>query len=394
MINPLIQELISNKDASVIRKMFEEGIEMKKIYGADKVYDFSLGNPDLDPPQKVVDAVKEVAEDTSHGRHGYMPNAGYPETRAAMARKVSLEQGVKLESCDVVITAGAASALNCVFKTILNAGDNVIVPKPFFAEYRNYVRNYGGILQEVSTKEDFSLDVESIKKALNEKTAAVLINSPNNPTGKVYTESDVVALAECLKEHAAKSGRTPYLILDEPYRAITYDGKTVPSAFDKYDSSIVVSSFAKNLSLPGERIGYIAVNPKAEDAKNLIGGSIFSLRVLGYVNAPAFFQKVVQKSWDAEVDFSSYEKRRNLLMGVLDKAGIEYYRPEGAFYLFVKVPAKFNGDDMAFSDHLKKFHILCAPGKGFGGPGWVRLAYCVDEKSIVNSQEAFIEAAK
>lgn len=394
MINPLIQELISNKDASVIRKMFEEGIEMKKIYGADKVYDFSLGNPDLDPPQKVVDAVKEVAADTSHGRHGYMPNAGYPETRAAMARKVSLEQGVKLESCDVVITAGAASALNCVFKTILNAGDNVIVPKPFFAEYRNYVRNYGGILQEVSTKDDFSLDVESIKKALNEKTAAVLINSPNNPTGKVYTESDIVALAECLKEHAAKSGRTPYLILDEPYRAITYDGKTVPSAFDKYDSSIVVSSFAKNLSLPGERIGYIAVNPKAEDAKNLIGGSIFSLRVLGYVNAPAFFQKVVQKSWDAEVDFSSYEKRRNLLMGVLDKAGIEYYRPEGAFYLFVKVPAKFNGDDMAFSDHLKKFHILCAPGKGFGGPGWVRLAYCVDEKTIVNSQEAFIEAAK
>ena len=394
MINPVIQELISNKDASVIRKMFEEGIEMKKIYGADKVYDFSLGNPDLDPPQKVVDAVKEVAQDTSHGRHGYMPNAGYPETRAAMARKVSLEQGVKLEYSDVVITAGAASALNCVFKTILNAGDNVIVPKPFFAEYRNYVKNYGGILQEVSTKDDFSLDVESIKKALNEKTAAVLINSPNNPTGKVYTESDIVALAECLKEHAAKSGRTPYLILDEPYRAITYDGKTVPSAFDKYDSSIVVSSFAKNLSLPGERIGYIAVNPKAEDAKNLIGGSIFSLRVLGYVNAPAFFQKVVQKSWDAEVDFSSYEKRRNLLMGVLDKAGIEYYRPEGAFYLFVKVPAKFNGDDMAFSDHLKKFHILCAPGKGFGGPGWVRLAYCVDEKSIVNSQEAFIEAAK
>ena len=394
MINPVIQELISNKDASVIRKMFEEGIEMKKIYGADKVYDFSLGNPDLDPPQKVVDAVKEVAQDTTHGRHGYMPNAGYPETRAAMARKVSLEQGVKLESGDVVITAGAASALNCVFKTILNAGDNVIVPKPFFAEYRNYVKNYGGILQEVSTKDDFSLDVESIKKALNEKTAAVLINSPNNPTGKVYTESDIVALAECLKEHAAKSGRTPYLILDEPYRAITYDGKTVPSAFDKYDSSIVVSSFAKNLSLPGERIGYIAVNPKAEDAKNLIGGSIFSLRVLGYVNAPAFFQKVVQKSWDAEVDFSSYEKRRNLLMGVLDKAGIEYYRPEGAFYLFVKVPAKFNGDDMAFSDHLKKFHILCAPGKGFGGPGWVRLAYCVDEKTIVNSQEAFIEAAK
>lgn len=394
MINPVIQELISNKDASVIRKMFEEGIEMKKIYGADKVYDFSLGNPDLDPPQKVVDAVKEVAADTTHGRHGYMPNAGYPETRAAMAKKVSLEQGVQLELNDVVITAGAASALNCVLKTILNPGDNVIVPKPFFAEYRNYVRNYGGILQEVSTKDDFSLDVESIKNALNEKTAAVLINSPNNPTGKVYTEADIIALAECLKEHAAKSGRTPYLILDEPYRAITYDGKTVPSAFDKYDSSIVVSSFAKNLSLPGERIGYIAVNPKAEDAKNLIGGSIFSLRVLGYVNAPAFFQKVVQKSWDAEVDFSSYEKRRNLLMGVLDKAGIEYYRPEGAFYLFVKVPAKFNGDDMAFSDHLKKFHILCAPGKGFGGPGWVRLAYCVDEKSIVNSQEAFIEAAK
>ncbi|MBQ3967001.1 MAG: pyridoxal phosphate-dependent aminotransferase [Treponema sp.] len=395
MIAPHIKETIYSKGASVIRKMFEEGIQLKAKYGAENVYDFTLGNPDLDPPDEVVKAVKEVAEDSSHGRHGYMPNAGYMETRQAMAEKTAEEQGVAVSGKNILMTVGAASALNCVFKAILTPGDIVIVPRPFFAEYRHYVRNFQGQLIEVASKEDFSPDLEQISKVLEEngdKVAAVLINSPNNPSGKVYTESDIIRLTDSLKAHGKKCGRYPYLICDEPYRAIVYDGKSVAPVFKHYDETVIVTSFAKNLSLPGERIGYVAVNPKSQDADDFITASAFALRTLGCVNAPAFFQKVITKSWNAKVDYSSYEKRRNLLMAVLDKAGIEYYRPEGAFYLFCKVPAKWKGDDMDFCDYLKKYLILGAPGSGFGGPGWFRLAYCVSEETIVNSEKAFVKA--
>lgn len=394
MIAPKIKEIINSKGASVIRKMFEEGILLKKEYGDDNVFDFSLGNPDLDPPKEVVDAILEVAKDTTHGCHGYMPNAGYPEARLAMAEKVSGEQTVKLEEKNIVMTVGAASALNCVFKSILSSGDEVIVPAPFFAEYRHYVANFGGKLVEVSTKADFSLDVQAIEKMLSPKTAAVLINTPNNPTGKIYSESDIEELAAALKKHGNSCGRMPYLICDEPYRAIVYDGAKVPPVFSKYENAVVVSSFAKDLSIPGERIGYIAVNPKCEDSDEFISACTFCLRTLGCVNAPAFFQKVVSKSWNAKVDYSSYARRRDLLMAILDKAGFEYCRPQGAFYLFVKVPSRWNDDDSAFCDYLKKFFILSAPGNGFGKKGYFRLAYCVSEKTIVNSEKAFISAAK
>lgn len=397
MIAPHIKETIYSKGASVIRKMFEEGIELKAKYGADKVFDFTLGNPDLDPPEEVVRAVQEIALDTSHGRHGYMPNAGYMETRNAMAEKTAQEQGVSVSGKHVLMTVGAASALNCVFKAILTPGDKVIVPKPFFAEYRHYVRNFQGELIEVSSKEDFSLDVDAIQKELDangDKVAALLINSPNNPSGKLYTESDILRLTDTLKAHGKKTGRYPYLICDEPYRAIVYDGKKVAPVFPHYDEAVIVTSFAKNLSLPGERIGYVVINPKSADADDFINAATFALRTLGCVNAPAFFQKVVARAWNAKTDFSSYEKRRNLLMAVLDKAGIGYYRPEGAFYLFCKVPAKWNGDDMAFCDYLKKFLILGAPGSGFGGKGWFRLAYCVSEQTIVNSEQAFVMAMR
>ncbi|MBR4374246.1 MAG: pyridoxal phosphate-dependent aminotransferase [Treponema sp.] len=394
MIAPYMKELMDNKSSSVIRKMFEEGIQLKKIHGASNVFDFSLGNPDLDPPKEVLDAIAEIAADTSHGCHGYMPNAGYPFVREAMAEKVSLEQGVSVPLENIVMTVGAASALNCVFKALLAPGDDVVVPSPFFAEYRNYVRNHQGKLIEVPTKKDFSLDVDAIKNALSPKTAAVLINTPNNPTGKVYSESDIENLSKVLKAHGEKTGRVPYLVCDEPYRAITYDGVKVAPAFRFYDSSIVVTSFAKDLSLPGERIGYVAVNPSAADASDVVRAVIFSLRVLGCVNAPAFFQKVVAKSWNAKVDYSSYENRRNKLMAVLDKAGIEYARPEGAFYLFCKVPESFGEDDNAFCDYLKKYLILGAPGNGFGGKGWFRLAYCVSESTIEGSEKAFVSAMK
>ncbi len=394
MIAPKIKEIMNSKGSSVIRKMFDEGIQLKKKYGEDKVFDFSLGNPDLDPPKEVEDAILEVANDKTHCCHGYMPNAGYMETREAMALKVGGEQTVKLEGKNVVMTVGAASALNCVFKAILSEGDEVIVPAPFFAEYRHYVSNFGGKLVEVMTKADFSLDVEAIEKALSPKTAAVLINTPNNPTGKVYSKSDIAELTSALKKHGKKCGRTPYLICDEPYRAIVYDGIKVPPVFSEYENAVVVSSFAKDLSLPGERIGYIAVNPACEDADEFIAACTFCLRTLGCVNAPAFFQKVVAKSWNAKVDYSSYAKRRDLLTAILDKAGFEYCKPEGAFYLFVKVPERWGDDDGGFCDHLKRFFILSAPGAGFGKKGYFRLAYCVSEKTIIGSENAFIEAGK
>lgn len=392
MIAKHIKELIDSAGASVIRKMFEEGICLKERFGEDNVFDFSLGNPDLDPPPAVLDAIREEAVNKSKGIHGYMPNAGYPETRAAIAQKISEEQGVGLSYTNVVMTVGAASALNCVFKAILNPGDEVIVTAPFFAEYRHYVSNYGGKLIEIPAKDDFSIDCTAIRNALSARTAAVLLNNPNNPTGKVYSEENIRELSGVLREGGKKHGRSAYMVCDEPYRAIVYDGARVPAVFRCYESAVIVSSFAKDLSLPGERIGYIAVHPSCTDADEFIKACTFSLRVLGCVNAPAFFQRVVAKSWNAPTDYSSYRVRRDALMAVLDKAGIQYYRPEGAFYLFCKVPDAFGGDDMQFCDYLKKYLILGAPGSGFGGTGWFRLAYCVPEKTIIHSEKAFIAA--
>lgn len=401
-IAPHIKETMNSKGASVIRKMFEEGALLKKKYGEENVYDFSLGNPDLEPPEGVLQIVKDMANSHTKGCHGYMPNAGYPETRAAMAQKVSLEQGVELDFNHVVMSVGAAAALNSVFKAILSPGDEVVVPAPYFAEYNHYVKNYGGVLIAVPTKADFSLDMQAISNALSEKTAAVLINSPNNPTGKIYSEDDIKNLATLLNKHGKTCGRKPYLICDEPYRAIVYGDKTVPPVFPFYDSAIVVSSFAKNLSLPGERIGYIAVNPACEDAKEVVAACIFTTRILGYVNAPAFFQRVIAKSWNIPADFSSYEKRRNQLMSALDAAGLEYVEPEGAFYLFCKVPAKkgqeqdanWKGDDGEFCDHLKNYCILCAPGTGFGCSGWFRMAYCTSENTILGVKDPLIKAVE
>ena len=392
MISKNIKSLVESPSAGVIRKMFEEGAVLKAKYGADKVYDFSLGNPDLDPPQKVIDAIKEVAMDTSPNCHGYMQNAGYPFAREAMAKKTSREQGVDIPMECVVMAVGAAGALNATLKALLNPGDEVIVPCPYFTEYDHYIHNHGGEIIRVSTKSDFGLDENTIKAALNEKTAAIIINSPNNPSGRIYTDDELTAVANVLNEHGKKTGRYPYLICDEPYRAITYGGKKVSAAFPKYENSIVVTSFAKNLSVPGERIGYICVNPACKEAKDFIAAAIFATRVLGYVNAPAFFQKVIAKSWDCECDYSLYEKRRNELIEIMDYAGLKYAMPEGAFYLFVKVPDGWNDDDLAFTNHLKEYNILCAPGSSFGGKGWFRIAYCCSEKTILNSREAFYKA--
>ena len=387
-----MKSILENPANGVIRKMFEEGALLKKKYGEDNVYDFSIGNPDLDPPSEVVEAIEEIAADTSPMCHGYMPNPGYMQARQAMAEKTSLEQGTAVPADCVIMSVGAAGAMNCVFKALLNDGDEVIVPVPYFAEYVHYCANHGGTLRPVPTKNDFSLDTDAIKAALTEKTAAVIINSPNNPTGRIYSREEIQALSAVLTAHGEKTGRYPYIVCDEPYRAITYGGKKVAPVFPEYRQAVVVTSFAKNLSVPGERIGYIAVNPASDDASEMVAACILATRILGFVNAPAFFQKVIARSWNARCDYSLYEKRCREIMEIMDYAGLQYAKPEGAFYLFVKVPEGWNGDDMAFTEHLKKFNILCAPGTGFGGKGWFRISYCVAEKTILNSKEAFYKA--
>lgn len=397
-VAPYISELMSS--SSFIRKMFEEGMQLKTRFGADKVYDFSIGNPDLEPPPKVKEMLRDLGKLDKPALHAYMPNAGYPETRTAMAKKVSREQGVAIEGAQVIMGVGAAGALNSVLKAILSSGDEVLVSAPYFVEYTQYVRNHGGTLKTVPTKSDFSLDVEGIERSLSERTAAIIINSPNNPTGKIYSTNEIKALAAALERFRNSSGKTVMIIADEPYREIVYDGRAVAAIFPFWADSVICSSFAKNLSLPGERIGYTAVNPAAKDASHLVDAIIYATRVLGFVNAPATFQRIVAACWDEPVDYSSYEIRRNSLTENLSAAGIEYAIPEGAFYLFCKVPAKksadanakLGADDVEFCDHLKKYNILGVPGRGFGKPGWFRLAYCVSLASIRASKEAFMQA--
>jgi len=380
--------------SSMIRKMFEEGLQLKKQHGADKVFDFSLGNPDIEPPAAFHEVFVKLAQEDEKGSHGYMPNAGFQHVRDALAKKISREQGVELDGSHVVMASGAAGGLNTVFKAICNPGDEIIVTRPFFMEYRAYAANCQAKLVEVDAQDDFNLDTAAIGAALGEKTAAVLINSPNNPTGKIYPASVLDGLSSLLVEHGKRTGRFPYLVSDEPYREIAYN-TVVPPFLSCYDESIVVSSYSKSLSLPGERIGYIAVNPKISGKDEVINAIVYCARVLGFVNAPALMQRIVSALTDARVDVSIYERRRAAFMKVLDDAGIKYAVPEGAFYLFCKVPKSRTGkevDDKAFVEHLKKSLILGVPGSGFGKSGWLRFAYCVDEKIIRASGEAFKSA--
>jgi aspartate aminotransferase len=381
---------------SMIRKMFEEGAQLKKQYGTDKVFDFSIGNPDVEPPPAFHRVLLKLAKEDKKGSHGYMANAGFPEVREALAQKASREQGVAIDGSHIVMAAGAAGGLNVVFKAILNPGDEVIVSKPYFMEYRNYVGNFGGILVEVPSKSDFSLDIAAIKAKLSPKTQAVLINSPHNPTGRIYPSGDIAELAKVLEDHGKAVGRFPYLVSDEPYREIAY-GVEPPPVLAAYNESIVVSSYSKSLSLPGERIGYIAVGPKTDDKEDLMNALIYTTRILGFVNAPALMQRIVAELIFARVDVEIYARRRAAFTKVLDEAGIEYARPDGAFYLFCKVPAAKQpaaNDDKAFVDHLKKYLILGVPGSGFAQPGWLRFAYCVDEKLIKASEPAFKKAVE
>lgn len=380
-------------NSSMIRKMFEAGLELKKQYGEDNVYDFSLGNPDLPPPEAVHQALMKITAKVEQPFSiGYMPNAGYPEVREKQALQVSREQGVEVKGANVVMTCGAAGGMNVLFRSVLNPGDEVLCPAPYFVEYGFYTGNFGGKLIPVPTNPvDFSLDLEAFERAFSAKTRAVIINSPNNPTGRIYTRDEMEALCNLMREMERRYNRTVYLISDEPYRFLNFDGVEIPSYFKLYEHSIIIGSYSKNLSLAGERIGYIAVNPAMKECALLMSGLILSNRILGFVNAPAIAQQILIDAIGSEVDLEIYRARRTAMKEVLDAAGFEYFMPQGAFYFFPKSPV---ADESKLVDALVKERVLVVPGTGFGGKGFVRLAFCVSEKTISGSKESFIRAMR
>jgi aspartate aminotransferase len=377
--------------SSWIRKMFEEGIKLKKQFGEDAVYDFSLGNPDLPPPAAVKHALAELADQADQPFFlGYMPNFGYPDVRQKLAEEVSREQGVAVPADSLVITCGAAGALNSVFRAVLEPGDTVLCPAPYFVEYGFYTENHGATLTPVRSKPlTFELDLEAIDAAITDTTRIVLINSPNNPTGAVYSRAELQGLAAVLTRHNQGRDKPIYILSDEPYRFLAFDGVEVPSLLDIYPYSIVCSSFSKNLSMAGERIGYALINPAIEGREKLMGAVIMANRILGFVNAPALAQKLLGKALGSSVDIGIYDARRKAMARVLDNAGLKYTMPRGAFYFFPEAPG---GDDVAFCATLQEEKVLAVPGTGFGYPGFFRLAFCVSEDIISRSVEAFARA--
>jgi len=384
-----IQDAIER--SSWIRKMFEEGARLKALHGPDKVCDFSLGNPDLEPPEKFHQVLGSIISESTPGAHAYMPNAGYEETRAAVASYVSREQGVRVSSEHVVMTCGAAGALNCILKALLDPGEEVIVSAPYFVEYGFYADNHGGQIRVVPTREDFTLNLAAIERAINSKTKVVLINSPNNPSGQVYDRTSLEQLGDLLATSSEKLGRTLYLVSDEPYRKIVYDGFEVPSIFEAYSNSIVATSYSKDVSLPGERLGYLVVHPEADEVEGLLGGLILANRILGFVNAPALMQRVVTHLQGVCVNVEVYQARRDVFYQGLVNAGYEVIKPRGAFYLFPKSPI---ADEVSFVRSLQEENILVVPGSGFGSPGYFRIAYCVGEKTIETAMPGFARARK
>ena len=367
--------------------MFEEGERLRQEFGAEKIYDFTLGNPDVEPPAAFQRELLELAQNPLPGMHRYMNNAGYTETRSAVASKLSNDSGIDVTAGHIIMTCGAGGALNVVLKTILNPGEEVIILAPFFVEYKFYIDNHGGVPVEVWTNhETFQLDIDAISKAITSKTRAILICSPNNPTGVIYPEESLRQLGAVLKKIHRDNGHLIYVISDEPYARIAFDGKQVPNIFPLVESSIIVTSHSKDLALPGERIGYLAANPRMDTAMQFMEGAVFSNRVLGFVNAPALMQRLVSKLQDESVNIADYQAKRDLLVGELSDMGFSMVKPDGAFYLFPKSPL---ADDVEFVKLAQKHHILLVPGAGFGAPGFFRIAYCVDIKMIERSLPAW-----
>ncbi|OPY69065.1 MAG: Aspartate aminotransferase [Syntrophorhabdus sp. PtaU1.Bin050] len=378
------------KDSSWIRAMFEEGEKLKKQYGTENIFDFSLGNPITEPPQALREELIRIVSSDAKGMHRYMSNSGYEDVREEIARHHRETTGLSFTKDHIIMTVGSAGGLNVVLKSLLDPGDEVIVLCPYFVEFRFYIENHGGIIRLVDTKDDFHLDIEKIRASLSKKTKAIIVNSPHNPTGVVYDEAELRELAVLLNEKASK-GQRIHIIADEAYKKILYNGTVLPSLFHIYDDTITITSHSKDLALPGERIGYIAISPRIKNARSLINAAIFSNRILGFINAPAIMQRLVGGFQKNSVDILDYQKKRDVIYSILVEAGFDVVKPMGAFYVFPKSPIP---DDVKFVRTLQQHHILTVPGVGFGRPGYFRLAYCVDLDMIERSRPYFKEVAE
>lgn len=376
------------KNSSAIRAMFEEGKIMAAKYGAENVYDFSLGNPNVPAPVQVKEAIiEEVQKEDPIVLHGYMSNAGYEDVRQAVAESINKKFDTAFSAKNIIMTVGAAGGLNVILKTLLNPGDEVIAIAPYFGEYNSYVSNFDGKLVVVSPNtETFQPNLVELEEKLTAKTKAVIVNSPNNPTGVIYSEETIQAMAEILRKKQKEFGTDIYLISDEPYRELAYDGAEVPYLTKYYENAIIGYSFSKSLSLPGERIGYLVIPDEAADAEDIISAAGTATRILGYVNAPSLMQKAVAKCLDAQADVPYYDRNREDLYNGLKEMGFECIKPQGAFYLFMKSPV---ADEKVFCEAAKKQHILIVPGSSFACPGYVRIAYCVAHETIINSMPGF-----
>lgn len=387
------EKIIKNLEkSSWIRAMFEEGNRLAKIYGQDKVYDYSLGNPFGEPPVEVLESLKRYTSGESTGLHKYMSNAGFTDVREKIAKSLSKESGVSLTGENVVMAVGAAGGLNVVLKSILNEGEEVIVFAPYFVEYNSYVDNCGGstVIVPANTL-NFEPNLEVLDKYINAKTKAVIINSPNNPTGVIYSEESLKAMAKILEAKEKEYGNTIFVISDEPYNKIIYDGAKVPPVMSIFKNAIIVNSFSKSLGLAGERIGYIAASSNIDNASTLMKALAYCTRTLGFVNAPALFQKVIADCLDAKVDTADYQAKRDFLYDNLTGLGFECRKPQGAFYLF---PKALIPDDIEFTKIATKYNLLLVPGSGFGCPGYFRMSYCVKFDMIKNSIAAFEDLVK
>lgn len=387
MIAEKMKNMVAN--SSAIRAMFEEGNRLAGIYGAENVYDFSLGNPNVAAPEAVKKAIIELLdEDDPVVLHGYTnSNAGYADVRETVAESLNERFGTSFEGKNIVMTVGAAGGLNVILKTLLNPGDEVIAFAPYFGEYRSYTNNYDGVIVEISPNTtDFQPKLDEFEIKITPKTKAVIVNTPNNPTGVVYSEETIKKMAAIMEAKQKEYGTDIYLIADEPYRELVYDGTEVPYLTKYYDNTIVGYSYSKSLSLPGERIGYLVIPDELEDSKAVIAAATIANRVLGCVNAPSLMQRVIMRCIDEKVNVEAYDRNRNLLYNGLTGFGFECIRPEGAFYLFVKSP---EADDRAFSDVCKKHRLLVVPGTSFACPGYVRISYCVSYEQIERSLPAF-----
>lgn len=391
MIADKMKTMIQN--SSAIRAMFEEGKKMAAQYGAENVYDFSLGNPNVPAPAKVKEAIlEELENDDPVMLHGYMSNSGYEDVREAVANSLNKRFDTNFHAGNIVMTVGAAGGLNVALKTLLNPGDEVLVIAPYFGEYNSYVANYDGEVVVVSPDtETFQPNLKEMEEKITEKTKAVIVNSPNNPTGVVYSEKTIQAMADLLRRKQEELHTDIYLISDEPYRELAYDGVEVPYLTKYYENTIVGYSFSKSLSLPGERIGYLVIPDEAADAEDIQAAANVATRILGYVNAPSLMQRAVARCLDAQADVPYYDRNREALYTGLKKLGFSCIKPEGAFYLFVKSPVE---DERVFCQAAKKHHILIVPGSSFACPGYVRIAYCVSYETIVNSMDGFKKLAE